>query len=167
MFIGEAFVGEGQNAAHVSTLFGPRDGPVGTAWALAMATPNPGHAPFMVFLQPGLTVKPPTLFVNRATLGGQIHREMTLGAAHAGVAAGVLKMVQKVGDEIDVETSAIIASVWVDPDAYEGDVVFMNNKAATSAALLNGLKDLPAVDEVLEQVDSPWNESYTRYKPYF
>jgi len=46
--LGEAFVGEGPNAAHVNTVLGGRDGSVGTAWATALATPSQGHAPFVV-----------------------------------------------------------------------------------------------------------------------
>jgi 5,6,7,8-tetrahydromethanopterin hydro-lyase len=166
MYIGEAFIGEGQNAAHVTTMLGPRDGAVGTAWALAIASPSPGHAPFMVFLQPGLSVQPPTLFVNRVALGSQVHTEMTLGPAHAGVAAGVTKAVQKFGDQIDVDALALIASVWIDLEAYDADAVYMNNKAATTAALRSGMEHLPALDEVVANVDAPWNPSYRRYRPY-
>ena len=166
MYIGEAFIGDGTNAAHVTTMLGPRDGAVGTAWALALASPNPGHAPFMVFLQPGLSIQPPTLFVNRVAMGGQMHTEMTLGPAHAGVAAGVAKTVQKLAGEIEVENLVLIASVWVDLEAYDADAVYMNNKAATSEALRNGMQHLPALDEVLAHIDAPWNESYRRYRPY-
>ena len=56
--LGEAFVGSGPNAAHVNTCSAPRDGPVGAAWATALATPSAGHAPFVVVLHPGLPVKP-------------------------------------------------------------------------------------------------------------
>ncbi len=38
MLIGESFVGEGAEAAHVNTVLGHRDGPVGVAWATALAT---------------------------------------------------------------------------------------------------------------------------------
>jgi 5,6,7,8-tetrahydromethanopterin hydro-lyase len=166
IYIGESFVGDGQNAAHVSTLLGPRDGPVGTAWALALASPHPGHAPFMVFLQPGLSIQPPTLFVNRVSLGGKVHTEMTHGPAHAGVAAGVAKAVQKLAADIDVDALVLIASVWVDAEAYDADALYMNNKAATSTAIRNGMEHLPALDEVMANIDAPWNESYRRYRPY-
>jgi 5,6,7,8-tetrahydromethanopterin hydro-lyase len=35
--IGESLVGEGAEAAHVNTVPGRRDGPVGVAWATALA----------------------------------------------------------------------------------------------------------------------------------
>jgi 5,6,7,8-tetrahydromethanopterin hydro-lyase len=44
MLIGESFVGDGAEAAHVNTVLGRRDGPVGVARATALATPRPGNA---------------------------------------------------------------------------------------------------------------------------
>jgi len=41
--IGEGFVGSGPNAAHTNTVLGTRSGPVGVAWASALATPSTGH----------------------------------------------------------------------------------------------------------------------------
>ncbi len=79
MQLGEAFIGEGANAAHVNTVLGPRDGPVGTAWATALATPSAGHAPFVVVLQPGVPVKPFTLFVNKARIESDGHAATHVG----------------------------------------------------------------------------------------
>ena len=93
MRIGEGFVGEGVDAAHVNTVLGPRDGPVGVAWATALATPREGHVPFVAVVRPGLAVKPMTLFVNKATIGQGRHGDLTWGAAQAGVASGVAEAV--------------------------------------------------------------------------
>ena len=77
MIIGESFVGEGVNAAHVNTVLGPRDGPVGTAWVTALATPRAGFAAFVAIAQPGVSVVPPTLFVNKAAIDGETHGRLT------------------------------------------------------------------------------------------
>ena len=89
LLIGESFVGDGADAAHVNVVLGPRDGPAGVAWATALATPRAGHVPFVAVLQPGLAVQPPTLFVNKAAIEPGRHADLTWGAAQAGVAAGV------------------------------------------------------------------------------
>ena len=86
MELGESFVGSGAEAAHVNTMLGKKDGPVGHAWAAGLASPSAGHAPFVAVLQPGLPVKPFTLFVNKATIAGDDHARMTWGPAQAGVA---------------------------------------------------------------------------------
>ncbi len=89
LLIGESFVGEGAEAAHINTVLGDRAGPVGTAWATALATPSAGHTPFVAVLEPGIPVKPLTLFVNKAAITGDVHGTLTWGAAQAGVAGGV------------------------------------------------------------------------------
>ena len=50
--IGESFVGDGVDAAHVNTVLGRYGGPVEAAWATALATPRPGHAAFVAVLRP-------------------------------------------------------------------------------------------------------------------
>ena len=153
--IGESFVGEGADAAHVNTVLGPRVGPVGTAWATALATPSAGHAPFVAVLRPGLPVKPFTLFVNKAAIASDTHAHMTWGAAHAGVAAGVAEAVaQSVIDDLD---DVLIAAVWVDPAAADADAVFANNREATARALAMGKLGDPSADDVRAARDDVWN----------
>ena len=52
--LGESFVGEGVNLAHINTVYGHREGPAGVAWATALATPSQGHVPFVAVVQPGI-----------------------------------------------------------------------------------------------------------------
>jgi 5,6,7,8-tetrahydromethanopterin hydro-lyase len=151
--IGEGFAGTGPNAAHVNTMLGRRDGPVGHAWATALATPSAGHAPFVVVLQPNVPVQPPTLFVNKATVApdDELHASLTWGAAQAGVAAGVVASVRVgvIRDEHAGELVLVVA-VWVNPEADNAKAVFGNNEAATLAALTAGRDERPTVREVLE-----------------
>ena len=149
--VGEAFVGAGAEAAHVNTVMGRRGGPVETAWATALATPRSGHVPFVVVLRPNLPVQPPTLFVNKATLGGdERHERLTWGAAQAGVAAGVTAAVLAgVVPAAEVGSLLLIAAVWVAPGATDEDLVFANNREATEVALAAGASGSPPVGDVL------------------
>ena len=161
MQLGESFVGTGGEAAHLNTVLGEREGPVGQAWAGALASPSAGHAPFVVVLQPGLPVVPFTLFVNKARIEDDDHARMTWGAAQAGVAAGVADAVA--GGTIDEAGAAelvLIAAVWVDPVAREADLVFANNREATAGALALGRAGLPRADDVAAQRDAAWNPFY-------
>jgi 5,6,7,8-tetrahydromethanopterin hydro-lyase len=158
MQLGESFIGSGAEAAHVNTVLGEREGPVGQAWATALATPTAGHAPFVAVLQPGLPVVPFTLFVNKARIDGDDHGRLTWGAAQAGVAAGVADAVA--AGTIDAERAgdlALIAAVWVDPRARDEDFVFANNREATAGALALGRAGLPDASEVIAQRDAAWN----------
>ena len=164
MQIGESFIGEGPNAAHVNTILGARDGPVATAWATALATPTAGHAPFVVVARPGLPVQPFTLFVNKATIAGEQHARLTWGAAQAGVAAGVI-------DALDAEVITIpgdlvlIAAVWVDPAANDDQAVFANNRDATYGALSAGVNGQPSELDVLEGKGDIWNPFFRPANP--
>jgi 5,6,7,8-tetrahydromethanopterin hydro-lyase len=156
--IGEAFVGEGAEAAHVNTVLGPRDGPAGVAWATALATPSAGHTPFVVVLRPGLPVKPPTLFVNKATIAGDDHATLTWGAAQAGVAGGVADAVAEGAIAAEaLDELVLIAAVWVAPAARDAEAVYRNNRAATRSALAAGHDRAPALTAVLEARTQPQN----------
>ncbi len=162
MLIGESFIGEGAEAAHVNTVLGERDGPVGTAWATALATPRRGHTPFVAVVLPGLPAKPLTLFVNKATIAGDGHGTLTWGAAQAGVAAGVADAVSEgIIGEADADRLLLIAAVWVNPAASDANQVYANNRAATKAALRAGAAGLPQVADVLGSAGRPANPFYT------
>ena len=156
--IGEAFVGAGAEAAHLNTVLGPRNGPVGTAWATALATPATGHAPFVAVVRPGLPAKPLTLFVNKAAIADERHGKLTWGAAQAGVASGVMDAVAAgVIAAADVDALALIAAVWVDPAARDAAAVFRNNREATARALAAGRRAEPALADVLVARAHPGN----------
>jgi 5,6,7,8-tetrahydromethanopterin hydro-lyase len=161
MEIGESFVGTGGEAAHLNTVLGDRTGPVGQAWATALASPSAGHAPFVVVLQPGLPVVPFTLFVNKARIDGDDHARLTWGPAQAGVAAGVADAVAAgtIG-ESEAAGLVLIAAVWVDPAARDADLVFANNREATAGALALGRAGLPSAGDVVAQRDAAWNPFY-------
>ena len=158
MIIGESFVGTGVNAAHVNTVLGPREGPVGSAWVTALATPRPGFAAFVAIARPGVAVVPPTLFVNKAAIDGETHGKLTWGAAQAGVARGVgLALEEGVIDRSEAGDLVLIAAVWVNPSADATQAVYENNVSATLRALRNGMSGGPGLDEFLAAARAPFN----------
>jgi len=161
MLIGESFIGEGAEAAHINVVLGHRAGPVGTAWATALATPSAGHTPFVAVLQPGIPVKPLTLFVNKAAITGADHGTLTWGAAQAGVAGGVADAVADgVIAPADVDALVLIAAVWVNPAARDANLVYANNRAATRAALQAAADSQPDLAAVLAARAEPANPYY-------
>jgi 5,6,7,8-tetrahydromethanopterin hydro-lyase len=160
--LGESFIGEGAEAAHINTVLGPRDGSVGTAWATALAGPSKGHQPFVAILRPGLPVKPLTLFVNKATIEDGDHGLLHWGPAQAGVAAGVADAVADgTIPADDVDELALVAAVWVNPAAGDADLVYRNNREAVRSALEAGATRAPTLDQVLSARDRPENPFYT------
>jgi 5,6,7,8-tetrahydromethanopterin hydro-lyase len=158
MLIGEAFTGEGVNAAHVNTVLGSRDGPVGAAWVMALATPRAGHVPFVAVARPGVAVMPATLFVNKAGISGDGHANLTWGPAQAGVARGVALAVQEgVISRAEAGHLVLIAAVWVSPGADDAQLVYQNNRTATLQALRNAHHGVPGVAEFLAAARAPAN----------
>ncbi len=159
---GEAFVGEGAEAAHVNTVLGAVGGPVETAWVTALATPRAGHVPFVATVQPGVAVRPFTLFVNKATVETERHAALTWGAAQAGVAAGVMEAVAEgTLSEGEVDVQLLVAAVWVNPEAADERLVFENNRQAVLGALRAGRAGRPDIADALAARHSPFNAYYS------
>lgn len=166
MQIGESFIGSGPNSAHVNTVLGERTGPVGVAWASALASPSAGHAPFVAVGRPGVAVVPPTVFVNKAAIASPGHGNMTWGPAQAGVAKGTaLALREGVIDPASVAGLVLIAAVWVNPAADDADQVFDNNTQATLEALRNGKLGRPGAEDFLDAGLEPFNPFYRPGRP--
>lgn len=159
--VGEAFVGEGANAAHINAILGRKGGPVETAWATALAAPRMGHSPFVVVIRPGVPTLPFTLFANKAAPESETHGEMTWGPAQAGVAAGMAAAVDE--DLIpasETRNLLCIAAVWVNPEADDANAVYEHNRTAAHEAIRAAVAETPSVEEVLQYLDSPANPFY-------
>jgi 5,6,7,8-tetrahydromethanopterin hydro-lyase len=155
--IGEGSAGDGVDAVRVSTVLGDRDGPVGTAWTLALATPSAGHSPFIVVAKPSLPVVPFTLLVPSVAISGTRHGELTRGAAQAGVAAAVLDLRMDDPDGL----VCLIASVWLSALADDEEAVFANTREATKAALQLGAAAGPWHGN-LAAIETPENPDFRR-----
>jgi 5,6,7,8-tetrahydromethanopterin hydro-lyase len=155
--IGEAFAGDGGEAAHVNIVIGDR-AELGPTFALALASPSNGHTPFVTVLRPSLPVKPLTLFVNKATIVAAQHGNLTWGAAQAGVAVGMIdavaasSMLTELADDL-----VAIAAVWVSPQARDAAEVFANNVVSTREAVAAAVSGGPRAADVLAERDSCHN----------
>src|SRR2546423_74268 len=89
MFIGEALVGEGNEIAHIDLLIGSKDGPVGTAFATALANQSHGHSNLLAVLEPNLLCKPATVLITKVTIKHADQAVLMFGPAQASVAKAV------------------------------------------------------------------------------
>ncbi len=158
--IGEAFEGDGADAAHINLVLGPKS-ELGAAYALAAASPGPGHIPFQAVLKPNLPAAPATLFVAKAVLKDSAHERMTWGPAQAGVAAGITEAL--LGGALPAEAGddwVAIALVWVDPAAADAEAVYANNRAAarvaSQRAMTRGEPSREALAAGLAEVRNPF-----------
>jgi 5,6,7,8-tetrahydromethanopterin hydro-lyase len=155
--IGEAFAGDGAEAAHVNIVIGHRS-ELGATFALALASPSTGHTPFVTVLKPGVPVKPLTLFVNKATIAGDEHGNLTWGAAQAGVAVGMIDAVAGNTSLAELADDLVaIAAVWVNPQARNEAAVFANNVASTRDAVAAAVSGGSRATDILAERDSCHN----------
>ena len=166
IFIGEAFEGGGANAAHINLILGDKQH-LGNAFALAAASPGPGHVPFQAVLKPNLPAKPTTLFVAKAVLRDGNHERMTWGPAQAGVAAGVTHaLLDHVLPPEAADDWLAIALVWVDPAADDAEAVYANNRAAALEAAARAMQTgRPSRDELIAGLADVSNPFFTPAKP--
>ncbi|GKW47935.1 formaldehyde-activating enzyme [Halomonas sp. NCCP-2165] len=162
MYIGEGFEGPGVNAAHINILIGPKDGPVGNAWAGSITSPTRGHSPFMVIAQPNVPVKPVTLFTNKAEIEGELHGKATWGAAQAGIAKAVTEaLLDGTLPEEAAEEWCILTANWVNPACDDLDAVYANNYRACTNAIKAALQGTPNKQDLELAVGSISNPFYS------
>ena len=83
MLVGEALVGDGNEISHIDLLIGSKDGPVGVAFANALANQSAGHSNLLAVLTPNVAVKPATVMITKVTIKGAKQAVQMFGPAHS------------------------------------------------------------------------------------
>src|SRR5438874_1320740 len=93
MYIGEALTGEGNEVAHIDLLIGSKNGPVGAAFAAALADQKQGFSNLLALLTPNLMCKPATVLITKVTIKGANQAVQMFGPAQKAVAKAVIDCV--------------------------------------------------------------------------
>jgi 5,6,7,8-tetrahydromethanopterin hydro-lyase len=150
MFVGEALAGEGNEIAHIDLLIGDKDGPVGVAFANALARQSQGHSNLLAVLTPNLAVKPSTVLVTKVTIKGAKQAVQMFGPAQSAVAKAVADSVADgVIPKNQVESLVIVCGVFIHWEASDDKKIYDFNYKATKDAIANAMKGKPTVDEML------------------
>ena len=154
MFIGEALVGDGNEVAHIDLLIGSKDGPVGTAFANALADQKHGHSNLLAVLTPNLVCKPATVLITKVTIKGMRQAVQMFGPAQAAVAKA---MADSVADGVikkgDAENLVIVCGVFIHPEAADDRKIYEFNYEATKMAIKNAMGNKPSADEMIAGKD--------------
>lgn len=155
MYIGEALAGEGNEIAHIDLLIGDKSGPVGVAFANALARQSEGHTNLLAVLTPNLAVKPATVMVTKVTIKGMKQAVQMFGPAQAAVAKAVADSVAEgVIPKAQAENLVIVCGVFIHPGAEDNKKIYDYNLEATWMAIRNAMSGKPTADEVLAGKDS-------------
>jgi 5,6,7,8-tetrahydromethanopterin hydro-lyase len=154
MYIGEALVGEGNEIAHIDLLIGSKDGPVGTAFANALARQSEGHTNLLAVLTPNLAVKPATVLITKVTIKGMRQAVQMFGPAQAAVAKAVADSVADgVISKKQAEDFVCVCGVFIHPEAADDKKIYNYNYEATKMALKSAMTGKPTIDEILAGKD--------------
>jgi len=155
MFIGEALAGEGNEIAHIDLLIGSKDGPVGVAFANALANQKQGHSNLLAVLTPNLMCKPAAVLVTKVTIKGADQAVQMFGPAQKAVAKAVTDCVAEgTLSKNHTEDLVIIAGVFIHWDAKDNDKIYKYNYEATKLAIQRAMRQEPKIDEVLAKKDT-------------
>jgi 5,6,7,8-tetrahydromethanopterin hydro-lyase len=160
MYIGEGLSGEGNEIAHIDLLIGSKDGPVGHAFANALATQSAGHTNLLAVLTPNLAVKPSTVMITKVTIKGMKQAVQMFGPAQAAVAKAVADSVADgVIPKEKAEDLVIVCGVFIHPAANDDKKIYQYNYDATKLAIANAMQGKPTADEMVagkEQAAHPF-----------
>ena len=155
MFIGEALVGGGDEVAHIDLLIGSKDGPVGVAFANALANQSRGHSNLLAVLTPNLICKPATVLITKVTIQGAGQIPLMFGSAQYAVAKAVSDSVAEgIIPKGEAENLVIVCGVFVHWEAKDKDKVEKFNYEATKESIRRAMKQEPKIDEILGKKDT-------------
>ena len=150
MFIGEALAGEGNEIAHIDLLIGDKAGPVGVAFANALANQSKGHSNLLAVLTPNLLAKPATVLITKVTIAGAAQAVQMFGPAQAAVAKAVADQVEAgIIPKNKAEDLVIVCGVFIHWEAQDDKKIYQYNYEATKMAIAAAMQGKPTVDEMI------------------
>ncbi len=155
MYIGEALVGDGNEVAHIDLLIGSKDGPVGAAFANALASQRQGHSNLLAVLEPNLAVKPATVMITKVTIKGAKQAVQMFGPAQAAVAKAVAESVAEgVIPKDQCENLVIVCGVFIHWLAEDDAKIRQYNYEATKLSIARAMRGEPSADEMIAGKDT-------------
>jgi 5,6,7,8-tetrahydromethanopterin hydro-lyase len=155
MYVGEALVGEGNEIAHIDLLIGSKEGPVGVAFANALANQSAGHSNLLAVLAPNLLTKPATVLITKVTIKGMKQAVQMFGPAQYAVAKAVADcLAEGTIPAAEAEDLVIVCGVFIHPAAEDNHKILKFNHEATKLAIQNAMKKLPTPADVIAQKDT-------------
>jgi 5,6,7,8-tetrahydromethanopterin hydro-lyase len=150
MYIGEALTGDGNEISHIDLLLGDKDGPVGVAFANALARQSEGHTNLLAVLTPNLAVKPSTVMITKVTIKGMRQAVQMFGPAQAAVAKA---MADSVADGViskdQAEDLVCVCGVFISPEAADDKKIYDYNYEATKESIASAMAGKPTADEMI------------------
>ncbi len=155
MYIGEALFGDGNEIAHIDLLIGSKDGPVGIAFANALANQSAGHSNLLAVITPNLLCKPATVMITKVTIKGAKQAVQMFGPAQAAVARAVAdSTAANIIPQHLADNFVIVCGVFIHWDAKDDTKIYQYNYEATKMAIKNAMTGEPHLAEITAKKDT-------------
>lgn len=156
MYIGEALVVEGNDTevAHIDLMIGSKDGPVGVAFANALANQKQGFSNLLAGV-PNMICKPAAVMITKVTIKGAGQAVQMFGPAQKAVGMAVLDSVAEgIIPKADAESLVIVVGVFIHWEAKDNDKIYKYNYEATKLAIKRAMRGEPKVEDVVAKKDT-------------
>jgi 5,6,7,8-tetrahydromethanopterin hydro-lyase len=151
VMVGESLVGDGAEVAHIDLLIGPKDGPLGQAFAGALLNQKEGHTNLLAVVAPNLPAKPDTIIANKVTIKGATQAVQMFGPAQAAIARAVVDSVRDgVIPQNQVDDLCVVVGVFIHWEATDDKKIYDWNYQATKESIARALNGEPSMQTVLD-----------------
>ena len=155
MFIGESLSGDGNEISHIDLLIGEKSGPVGVAFANALANQSAGHSSLLAVVSPNIVCKPATVMITKVTIKGAKQAVQMFGPAQAAVGRAVVDSVAEgVIPKDKAEEYVIVCGVFIHWDAADNAKIYKYNYDATKLAIARAMRGEPKMDEIIAKKET-------------
>src|SRR5215210_113925 len=155
MYVGEGLVGDGNEIAHIDLLIGSKDGPVGVAFANALANQSAGHSSLLAVVSPNIVCKPATVMITKVTIKGAKQAVQMFGPAQAAVGRAVVDSVAAgVIPRSEADNLVIVCGVFIHWDASDNSKIYKYNYEATKLAIKRAMSNEPKMDEIIAKKET-------------
>jgi len=134
--VGSGAAGEGVNWVQIDVVAGPKDTPLGDAYAYQLTYPRHGFEALTTILEPNLTVRPATLIVPANELRNLRQANMVYGPTQAAVARAIVDHLEWGSiPETAMDDDILIALAAVHPRALDRHALHQSVLAAAGQAI--------------------------------
>ena len=139
--LGTAAAGEDMERVQIDLVAGPKDGPIGEAYALQLTYPRHGLEALTTILEPNLTVRPATLIVPVVELRNLRQANMIYGPTQAAVGQAIANgLASGLIPQAAWDKEVMMAQVTVHPQALDRHKLYWNAYYAMNEALKNAFQ---------------------------
>jgi 5,6,7,8-tetrahydromethanopterin hydro-lyase len=150
--VGEAFVGDGNEVAHIDLIIGPRGSAAETAFVNALTNNKDGFTALLALVAPNLMCKPATILYNKVTIKNATQAVQMFGPAQHAVAKAVADSVASgVIPVSEADDLFICVGVFIHWDARDNKKIQEFNYQATKVAIARAVNGEPKPAYVVAQ----------------